>query len=92
MMEKMFGGDFDKIYTNSLCLQRCRYELYNSTNKQENLTLNTIAIPWLDVNQLIEYTLNSNNKKGNYIINNISCNYADFTMSITANRYYPNYT
>jgi hypothetical protein len=90
-LKVLSGGDYDKIYTNSLCLQRCKYELYNMTNKQENLTINTIAIPWLDVNQLIEYTLNSNNKKGSYIINNISCNYADFTMNISANRYYPNY-
>ena len=90
-LKVLSGGDYDKIYTNSLCLQRCKYELYNMTNKQENLTINTISIPWLDVNQLIEYTLNSNNKNGNYIINNISCNYADFTMRIAANRYYTNY-
>ena len=90
-LKVLSGGDFDKIPTNSLCLQRCRYELYNATNKQKNLTITTIAIPWLDVNQLIEYTLNSNNTKQQYMINNISCNYSNFTMNITCNGYYPEY-
>ena len=90
-LKVLSGGDFDNIYTNLLCLQRCKYELYNASNKQINLTLNTIAIPWLDVNQLIEFTSNSNNKKQQYMTNNISCNYSDFTMSITCNIYYPNY-
>ena len=88
-LKVLSGGDYDKIYTNSLCLQRCKYELYNATNKQNNLTLNTIAIPWLDVNQLIEYK--SNNNKQQYIINNISCDYSNFTMNISCNRYYKNY-
>lgn len=57
----------------------------------ENLTINTVAIPWLDVNQVIEFTLNSNKTKQQYLINNISCNYADHTMSITANRFFANY-
>lgn len=90
-LKVLSGGDYDKIYTNSLCHQRCKYELYNAINKQENLTINTIAIPWLDTNQLIEFTLNSTNKTNKYLINNISCNFADFTMSINANRYYQNY-
>lgn len=85
------GGDYDKIYTNSLCLQRCRYELWNAINKQENLTINTIAIPWLDVNQLIEFTPNCTNKKQKYLINNISCDYSSHQMSISLNRFYPSY-
>lgn len=90
-LKVLSGGDFDKIPTSSLCLQRCRYELYNATNKQENLNLNVIAIPWLNVNQIIEFTSHLTNKAEKYIINNISCNYANFTMSISANRFFAEY-
>lgn len=90
-LKVLSGGDYENIYSDELCRQRCKYELYNATNRQDNLTINTVAICWLDVNQVIEFTSNSNGNKDKYIINNISCNYADHTMSISANRYFANY-
>lgn len=90
-LKVLSGSDIDKIYTNGLCLQRAHLELYNATNRQNNLNMSTIAIPFLDVNQLIEFTSNSNKNKCQYLINNISCSYANFQMSINASRYYPNY-
>lgn len=85
------GGDYDNIYTDSLACQRARYELYNSTNKQETLTLNLVAIPWLDVNQIIQFTSNTNHETNEWIITNISCDYSVFTMTVNASRYYPTY-
>lgn len=85
------GGDIDNIHTDSACRQRCRYELYNATNRKDNLSLTILAVPFLDVDQVFEYTTNSNRKTNKYIINNISCNYSEFTMNISANRYYPEY-
>ena len=54
-LKVLSGGDIDKISTSSLCKDRCKYELINATNKQINLSLNTLAIPFLDVNHLIEF-------------------------------------
>ena len=90
-LKVLSGGDYDKIPTNGLCMDRCHWELYNATNKQETVTINIIAIPWLDVNMKVEFTPNSNNKKGEYLIDNISCNYTDFQMSITMSKYYAEY-
>lgn len=90
-LKVLSGSDYDKIPTSGLCKDRCKWELYNATNKQINLNLNTLAIPWLDVNMLIEFTLNSNQKTDKFIINNISCNFAEMTMNITANKYYAEY-
>lgn len=90
-LKTLNGGDYDNIYTDSLACQRARYELYNATNKQETLTLNIVAIPWLDVNQIIRFTSNTNHETNEWIINNISCDYSTYTMTVTASRYYPTY-
>ena len=74
-----------------VCNQRCKYELYNATNRKDNLSITTISIPWLDVNQLIEFTPNSTGEKDRYIINNISTNYSEMTMNISANKFYAEY-
>lgn len=79
------------ITSDELCNQRCKYELYNSTNRKDNLSITTISIPWLDVNQLIEFTPNSTGEKDKYIINNISTNYSEMTMNISANKFYAEY-
>ena len=79
------------IYSDELCRQRCKYELYNATNKKNDLNLTTISIPWLDVNELIEFTSNSTGKKDKYIINSISTNYSEMTMNINANKFYAEY-
>jgi len=85
------GGDYDNIYTNSLCRQRCRYELYNATNMQDTMSLNVVPIPFLDVNQKIEFTSNSTKETHEYLVTNISCNYSDHTMTLNLSRYYPTY-
>ena len=90
-LKTLNGGDYDNIYTDSLACQRARYELYNATNKQETLTLNVIAVPWLDVNQIIEFTSNTNHETNKWIITNISCDYSTYTMTVNASRYYPVY-
>lgn len=90
-LKTLTGNEYDNIYTNSLACQRARYELYNSTNRQDTLTLTTIAIPWLDVNQIIQFTSNITHETNDWIITNISCDYSNFTMTINTSRYYPTY-
>lgn len=90
-LKVLSGGDFDKIPTTGLCRDRCKYELYNATNRQTNLSLQTLYIPFIDVNQIIEFTSNLNNKKEKYLINTINCNFSNFTANITANKYYADY-
>ena len=85
------GGDYDKIPTSNLCKQRCKLEMYNATNKQVSLNLTTLAIPFLDVNQLIEFTSRLNNKKEKFLVDNISCNFAEHSMSISGHKYYAAY-
>ena len=43
---------------------------------------------FLNVNDLIQYTPNGE-ETGLYLVDSISCNYAEYTMSIELSKYYP---
>lgn len=52
----LYGGEYDNIYSDDLAQQRANYELWKRTRLEDTITLTCIPIPWLDVNQLVEYT------------------------------------
>lgn len=85
------GSDFDNIYSNGLCTQRARLELYKASNLQDSLSLSTALIPWLDVNMKVEFTSNITKQKKEYIITNISCDNSTYQMTISLSSYYPDY-
>lgn len=90
-LKVLSGSDYDSIYTNSLCNQRARLELYNASNLQDSLSISIVAIPWLDVNMKVEFTSNLTGKTGEYLITNISCDYSSYQMTVQLSRYYPDY-
>ena len=90
-LKVLSGSDYDSIYTNSLCNQRARLELYNASNMQDSLSISIIAVPWLDVNMKIKFTSNATKQTHEYIITNISCDYSTYQMSVNLSRYYPDY-
>lgn len=88
----LYGGDYDNCITDNLAYQRAKYELYQHTNMQNTLTLNCAPVNWLDVNTLVEYTLQRNGETNQYLIKSFSFGFdIDDTMSITMIKYYPEY-
>jgi len=86
------GGDYDLIYTDDLAYQRALYELYLANNLNDSLTINCVPIYWLDVNNLMSYTLPDEEEPTLWMIQNISVDLSqDGTMSITAIKFYPAY-
>ena len=85
------GGEYEKIYTNELANQRARYEIWLSTNVQNNLTLEMMFIPWLDVNTKISYTDKETNETSSYIVKRINGSFMDATMTIEIIKFYENY-
>lgn len=87
------GGDYEKIYTDELALQRGEYEIYVGSRLTDSLTVECILIPWLDVNNKVSYTARLADKKEErqYRISNISMNLGSGTMTITMVRFYPYY-
>lgn len=56
------GGDYDNIYSDSLALQRAKYELYLRCRLNDSVTISCVPIYWLDVNMAVSITLP--NKQG----------------------------
>ena len=86
------GGDYDNIQSDYLALQRAKLEIYWRCRLNDNITLNTIPIPWLDVNILFTHSIKNSNNNEQWIIDKYSVDYGETgEMTITAHKYYPYY-
>lgn len=87
------SGDYSKIYTDELALQRAEYELYLSSRLTDNITLNCILIPWLDVNNKISYMPkdSKDHTVNQYMISNIGFDIGSGTMKVKMSHFYPFY-
>lgn len=86
------GDEYDNIYTNDLCVQRAKYELYLKSRLHDDISLTTVPIYWLDVNTIISYTLPQEDSPTYWLVKSISTDIsASGTQTIEAMRYYPLY-
>lgn len=87
------SGDYEKIYTDELALQRAEYELYLGARMTDSISVECVLIPWLDVGQKIEYTAHLADTQGprQYMINSINFDLGAGTMSLKMTRFYPYY-
>lgn len=89
--QTLTGDTYDNIYTTQLALDRAAYENWKTTRLQDVVNLEIIAVPWLDVNQLLEYTSPSTGAVLRVMTQSISFDLTAGTMAITASKYYPYY-
>lgn len=88
----LYGGDYDNCTTDDLAQQRANYELYLHARMEDSITLSCVPVPWLDVNTLVEYTLQRNGVTAQYLIKSFSYGFdIDDTMSINMIKFYPDY-
>lgn len=88
----LYGGDYDNILTDNLAQQRAQYELWARTQMQTTVNLNCSTVEWLDVNTLVEYTLQKYQEPYKWIIKGITFNLNPTAlMSVRLTRFYPNY-
>lgn len=88
------GDEYDNIYSDSLAEQRARYEIYLRARLHDSITITSVPIYWLEVNDVIEYNL-PNNNTGNsdlWLVKSINTDVSvNGTQTISAIRYYPLY-
>ena len=86
----LFSEEYANCLSDNLAQQRAQYELWLHTNMNNTVTLSLIPVFWLDVNMLVEYTLQRNNETNSYLIKSINYGLGESeTQSITMIRYYP---
>lgn len=86
------GNDYAKISTDELAMERAEYEIYLHARLTDSLSLQMQLIPWLDVNDKVEYApLAGGGQVQQFIIQNINFSIGEGTMNITMARFYPFY-
>lgn len=86
------GGDYDNIQSDYLALQRAKLEIYWRCRLNDNITLNTIPIPWIDVNILFTHAIKNSGNNEQWIIDKYNVDYSEMgEMTIIAHKYYPYY-
>lgn len=85
------GGDYSAIYSDDLAMQRAEYDTWLAARHADTVTLNLHVIPWLDVNQKIQYRVKHSGETLEFIVKQITLNVASGCMDIVASRFYPLY-
>jgi len=85
------GGEYENIYSEDLATERAEYELWKSTDLLDTITLEMLEIPWLTVNQKIEYTSNITGIKDTYIVKKKTGSSTGGIMTIICQRFQPLY-
>lgn len=87
-LQVLSGGDYENITTSTLAQERAEYENWIVSRLTDSITLETVIIPFLEVNQKVQYKKLSDGTISSYIIKNISYSFTDGTMTITMSKFY----
>ena len=91
--EVLCGGEYENITSDTLAQQRAELEGYWKCRLNDNITLNVVPIPWIDVNIVVSHAPKQGDVTNRYIIKSYSVDYGSVssTMSITMITFYPYY-
>lgn len=91
--EILSGGDYDNYTTDEKAMEVAKYELWKKARLTDGLVVPILLVPWLDVNEKIQYAAKYLNSKTpvDWIIKSFSINLGEGTMSLTMSRYFPYY-
>lgn len=85
------GEEYQDIYSTSLAYERAKYENWLKCRLQDTITLQLVLIPWMEINQKIQYTSPMSGEIGTWIVQSIEYNFDTWTMDVKASRFYPTY-
>ena len=91
--EVLCGGEYENITSDGLARQRAEIEGYWKCRLNDNITLNVVPIPWIDVNIVVSHAPKQGDVMNRYIIKSYSVDYGSVssTMSVTMITFYPYY-
>lgn len=91
ILEVKTGDNFDNIKSDSVALENAKYYNAKSAIMTDTVTITTKCIPFLDVQQKVEYRKSNENQAQIYVVKAITNDYDSGTSSITLHRFYPLY-
>lgn len=84
-------GEYENIYTTELAYERASYENWLKCRLQDTVEIEMILIPWMDVNNKIQYTSPVSGELCTWLVQGISYNFTNWTMTVKASKFYPYY-
>jgi hypothetical protein len=87
----MSDGDYANIASDAAAKSSASYELWKTARRQETITLQTILIPFLDVNVKVQYTKHGDTEPTTYIVKSINADLTSGTMSVEMMTFYSLY-
>lgn len=84
-------GEYENIYTTQLAYERATYENWLACRQQDTVDIEMILIPWMDINDKIEYTSPVSGEVGTWLVKSISYEFSNWTMTVKATKFYPYY-
>lgn len=91
ILDVKYGDEFENILSDSVALETAVYYNRKSSSRNDTITISTKMIPFLDVNEKIEYRKQQNDKPDYYIVRSITNNTDSKTSTVTMSRFYPLY-
>lgn len=83
------GGEYDNIQTYEQARDRAEWELYNHSRMNDKINLTSLIIPWIDVNQKIEYINENAELSGVFVVKSATIDLSIAgTMTLECIRWY----
>lgn len=91
--EILSGGDYEGYTTDASAMEVAEYELWKRARLADGLNLTILLVPWLGVNEKVEYAAKYLNSKTpvEWIIKSYNIDLGSGTMTLNMSRYYPYY-
>lgn len=88
LMQVKSGGDYSAIYTDDLASERAEYDCIVAARYNDTLTLEMRIVPWLEVNQKIQYRVKHSDEVIEWLIKTIDFELSTGTMNVSCTRFY----
>ena len=85
------GEEFENILSDSVAMENAIYYNRQSSSIYDTVEISTKMIPFLDVNEKVEYKKQQEKESKYYIIKSINNDTESLTSQITMYRFYPLY-
>ena len=85
------GDEYDNITSNDLAAERAEWENWKNARMTDTISIQTIFVPFYDVNQKVTYQPINEDAPCEYMIQSVSHDLDGYTSTLSMYRYYPYY-